>query len=498
MKKFLALTVSVFFVASLTVPAHSASSKWTVYQKTLAAFSSSATTLTSQQKSQVKAAVEANPNAEKFICTGIRYYSQPMSINIMVRKRAKAACEYAKELNPNLSTWYQNKPTQARSYAGKVLLTIKSPSTQEAAEPPTAVEPAPESVPTQFQDPWVGVELYETDNVSGVLTVGDGLGWRISETQDSAELYKYFSPQEKSTSWYECPSQLPRDGAVGLSDCTRLNSFDWFSIQERHKGKSFAMQIEIDWVRQITREFVQSKTYISQRSPMVGNLPSINIESYPSITGTWETGSQAYVQFGSYSGGSTGIIQGIVSTYQCLEKLPERQVLSPATFNSSAAQCRSFSQSGPVASGELFATEVSGSGIFNSPPRYFTAVIFVNDSRQGMQVVLQARDEVWEHPLKKASAECQPSVPSDELQTSLSTDSNTLTLNWKTDDQEYRSRLLDCLERTTEMPDGIRTAIDFTSAIQGVKTASWGRLLATWAYSPSTGLVMKIFFTPPS
>jgi hypothetical protein len=76
----------------------------------------------------VKATVEANPSAEKFICTGIRYYSQPMSVNIMVRKRAKAACEYAKELNPNLSTWFQNKPTKARSYAGKVLLTVKSPA----------------------------------------------------------------------------------------------------------------------------------------------------------------------------------------------------------------------------------------------------------------------------------------------------------------------------------------------------------------------------------
>ena len=97
-------------------------------QRTLASFSSTATTLTSLQKSQVKAAVEANPNATKFICTGIRYVSQPMSENIKVRKRAKAACEYAKELNPELSTWFQNKPTEARSYAGKVLLTIKSPA----------------------------------------------------------------------------------------------------------------------------------------------------------------------------------------------------------------------------------------------------------------------------------------------------------------------------------------------------------------------------------
>jgi hypothetical protein len=126
-------TVLVFILTTLVAPAQ-ATSQYVVKQKTLATFSSSATTLTSQQKAQVKATVEANPNAEKFICTGIRYFSQPMSINIMVRKRAKAACEYAKQLNPALSTWFQNKPTKARSYAGKVLLTVKSPNTESKYE----------------------------------------------------------------------------------------------------------------------------------------------------------------------------------------------------------------------------------------------------------------------------------------------------------------------------------------------------------------------------
>lgn len=128
-----------------TANSHGASSAWTefleygkspsgsttspnraVIQRTLATFSGSETNLTVQQKAQVKAAIDSAPEATKFICTGIRYVDQPMSVNIMVRKRAKAACDYAKELNPNLSTWFQNKPTQARSYAGKVLLTIKS------------------------------------------------------------------------------------------------------------------------------------------------------------------------------------------------------------------------------------------------------------------------------------------------------------------------------------------------------------------------------------
>ena len=127
MRKLVALLGSLLLVAGFTTPS-SASAEYEVSQRTLATFSGSTTALTSQQKAQVKAAVEANPSAEKFICTGIRFESAPMSENIVVRKRAKAACDYAKTLNPALSTWFQNKPTKARSYAGKVLLTVKSPS----------------------------------------------------------------------------------------------------------------------------------------------------------------------------------------------------------------------------------------------------------------------------------------------------------------------------------------------------------------------------------
>ena len=96
-----------------------------VRQKTLSPFESSSTALTSKQKTQIRDALNSSPNAEKFICTGIRFESAPMSENIVVRKRAKAACDFAKSLNPELSTFFQNKPTKARSYAGKVLLTIK-------------------------------------------------------------------------------------------------------------------------------------------------------------------------------------------------------------------------------------------------------------------------------------------------------------------------------------------------------------------------------------
>ncbi|SCX05577.1 hypothetical protein [Candidatus Aquiluna sp. UB-MaderosW2red] len=125
MKKLIAGLVSVAVLTFGLVPAQGAT-KYVAKQKTLSSFSASATGLTPLQRSQVEQAVEANAYAEKFICTGVRYYEQAMSVNITVRKRAKAACDYAKELNPELSTWYQTKSTAARSYSGRVLLTIRT------------------------------------------------------------------------------------------------------------------------------------------------------------------------------------------------------------------------------------------------------------------------------------------------------------------------------------------------------------------------------------
>jgi hypothetical protein len=62
----------------------------------------------------------------KFICTGIRFINQPVSENIRVRARAKAACDYAKSLNPKLSYWFQTKTTTARNFNGRVIVVSKN------------------------------------------------------------------------------------------------------------------------------------------------------------------------------------------------------------------------------------------------------------------------------------------------------------------------------------------------------------------------------------
>jgi hypothetical protein len=98
--------------------------RWFV-QRNLKVFTSGATSITKAMKALIKNQVESNPTADKFICTGIRREGGSMAENIMVRKRAKAACDYAKSLNPELSIWYQSKVTKAPSYVGRVLLVAK-------------------------------------------------------------------------------------------------------------------------------------------------------------------------------------------------------------------------------------------------------------------------------------------------------------------------------------------------------------------------------------
>ena len=139
MKKLLVGLVSLSVLVVGFIPAQAAG-EYVARQKTLSDAIGSAIALNSKQKAEIKQVVDANPYAEKFICTGIRLEGQPLRMNIVVRKRAKAACDYAKQLNPALSTWFQNKPTKAPSYNGRVLLTLKIPKDLADAVPKGYVE----------------------------------------------------------------------------------------------------------------------------------------------------------------------------------------------------------------------------------------------------------------------------------------------------------------------------------------------------------------------
>jgi M6 family metalloprotease-like protein len=233
---------TTFFVLSLLSTGLPASSSYSVYQKTLATFSSTATSLNSLHKAQIKAAVDANPTAEKFICTGIRYYSQPMSVNIMVRKRAKAACEYAKQLNPNLSTWYQNKPTQARSYAGKVLLTVKT-AVGQVTDPDSNLDEEIIVENSRMISPEL-CKIFSTDetNFSFIENTGKGVYESTGIQKHFFAFVKFsdYSPQQTPTEWMNRFTLHARDYFFGNSygglELSFQNNETWIEIGN-HAGE---------------------------------------------------------------------------------------------------------------------------------------------------------------------------------------------------------------------------------------------------------------------
>ena len=97
-----------------------------VIQRTLARSSRGAVSLTRTQQDQVTRLVLDAPAAEKFICTAIRNASGSNADNILLRKQAKAVCDFAKKLRPELSVWVQSKPTTAMSFMGRILMNSKT------------------------------------------------------------------------------------------------------------------------------------------------------------------------------------------------------------------------------------------------------------------------------------------------------------------------------------------------------------------------------------
>ncbi len=94
-------------------------------QKSLAKFPSGKVILSASQKQAIMALLASNSKLEKVICTGIYKSGATSKENLLMRKRAKSACDYAKSINKELVVWYQSKATATAALAGKTLVSLK-------------------------------------------------------------------------------------------------------------------------------------------------------------------------------------------------------------------------------------------------------------------------------------------------------------------------------------------------------------------------------------
>jgi subtilisin family serine protease len=119
-----AATESPIAIPTVTPPVPTQSATASYEQSYIPAFIGKAFTLTAAQKAAIKEILKGS-TANKFVCTAIRLTGGPASQNVLFLKRAKAVCDYAKIQRSTLSTWFQSKPTKAKSFAGRVLIGLR-------------------------------------------------------------------------------------------------------------------------------------------------------------------------------------------------------------------------------------------------------------------------------------------------------------------------------------------------------------------------------------
>ncbi len=138
------VTVAGTLVVATQITPVQVLSQESISQKILTTFSSSAKTLSSKQRSEIKALVNSNVSATTATCTGLIKSGANKSTVTTMRNRAKLACDYAKRLNPVLKTSVATKTTSIKNQANRVTISVRSPRSQV---PPPAPTPAPSPQP---------------------------------------------------------------------------------------------------------------------------------------------------------------------------------------------------------------------------------------------------------------------------------------------------------------------------------------------------------------
>jgi hypothetical protein len=100
---------------------------FTSSNRTLSSFSSGSSSLSVKLRNEVKSFVAKNPDAQSATCTGLVLKGASKSTVSLAKKRATAACSYVKTLEPGVSTKVATKTTSVRSYAGRVMVTLRTP-----------------------------------------------------------------------------------------------------------------------------------------------------------------------------------------------------------------------------------------------------------------------------------------------------------------------------------------------------------------------------------
>lgn len=127
MRKLVALSVAVIFALGATAPA-ATQERFSTDQVTLGGFSNSSVSLSSRQRTELRAFLKLVPFVQSVTCTGIYSPSANQTDRTRSQQRANAACAELKKTTTQLGTTSNSKASTAKNYIGKVIVSASGNS----------------------------------------------------------------------------------------------------------------------------------------------------------------------------------------------------------------------------------------------------------------------------------------------------------------------------------------------------------------------------------
>lgn len=125
----------------------------TISSKTLSAFPGSSVTLSANQRSVIQSFLFENSPGESIVCSATTLSRDSMATKNRYKARAKAACDFAKRLDPALRTSLSLRTVSSPATAGRVTLQLRQTQTP-TDDAPVVVPPQAKS---SFESPFPSV-----------------------------------------------------------------------------------------------------------------------------------------------------------------------------------------------------------------------------------------------------------------------------------------------------------------------------------------------------
>jgi hypothetical protein len=240
------LTVAATVVVASQVTPIEALSDISSVQRTLTSFTGSSSTLTTKHQSQLRNLIGGSPKADSVVCTGFTPVGANKSAVTIARSRAKAACDFAKKVNPLLDATLLTKTASVRKSVGRVRVQIRTPKEEGSStiQVPDFVEIGslqdldvcriadarvnktqpnnvgfplrPDFIPSSGKANLIVIPVDFSDRPAS----GDPSVYLMQQTNEMREWYEFFSKNKLSldfqigTSWVRAPNP---DSAYGVS-----------------------------------------------------------------------------------------------------------------------------------------------------------------------------------------------------------------------------------------------------------------------------------------